>query len=159
MEHAEHTVTIAASIDTVWDLLVDVEGYARFFPPTEKVEIIEEAENVQIARFFVDLNGSISSWVSRRDLDPVHRVIAYRQVETAPIVASMGGEWRAFPLRDSATQLVLTHDFSPRATPDGTVSLAEADTMLRAVVERNSVADLGAVKSEAERMVARVSAA
>ena len=155
MSHAEHAVTVDAPIELVWDVLVDVQGYARIFPPTQEVELLEESATHQLARLHVDVNGEIQSWVSRRDIDPERHVIAYRQMETAPIVGRMGGEWRAFALGGTRTQLVLTHDFATREPVDGKVagrfSFEEADRMLRAAVERNSVADLDAVRCESER--------
>ncbi|WP_158852613.1 aromatase/cyclase [Saccharothrix deserti] len=163
MHHTEHTVTVDAPVEVVWPVLVDVEGYARIFPPTEKVTILEESPEHQIARLVVDVNGVIQSWVSRRDIDVNRRVIAYRQLENAPMMGYMGGEWRALPLGDDKTQLVLTHDFKPREPVDGKVAgkytYEEADEMIKAAVERNSVADLGAVKIEAERLAAEGQAA
>lgn len=158
MHHTEHTITVDAPADTVWEVLVDVEGYARIFPPTEDVKILEESPEHQIARLVVDVNGAIQSWVSRRDIDSERRVIAYRQLENAPLMGYMGGEWRALPLGEASTQLVLTHDFRPREPENGKVAgvytFEEADAMIKAAVERNSVADLGAVKDEAERLFA-----
>ncbi|MFF0384961.1 aromatase/cyclase [Streptomyces sp. NPDC004286] len=161
--HAEHTVTVDAPVDLVWDVLVDVEGYSRIFPPTREVNLLEESEAHQVARLHVDVGGEIQSWVSRRDIDRRRHVIAYRQLETAPIVGRMGGEWRALPLDADHTQLVLTHDFAAREPVDGKVAgrftFEEADAMLRAAVERNSVADLNAVKTEAEHRVERTAVA
>nr|AAG30197.1 cyclase [Streptomyces sp. R1128] len=158
MRHVEHTVTVAAPADLVWEVLADVLGYADIFPPTEKVEILEEGQGYQVVRLHVDVAGEINTWTSRRDLDPARRVIAYRQLETAPIVGHMSGEWRAFTLDAERTQLVLTHDFVTRAAGDdglvaGKLTPDEAREMLEAVVERNSVADLNAVLGEAERRV------
>jgi len=66
----------------------------------------------------------------------------------------MGGEWRASAGPGGLTELVLTHDFEVRAAVDGKVAgrfePEEADRLLCAAVERNSVADLGAVKQAAE---------
>ncbi|WP_026416403.1 aromatase/cyclase [Actinomadura oligospora] len=158
MHHTEHTVTIEAAADIVWKVLVDVEGYARIFPPTQEVKIFEESPSHQIARLVVDVSGSIQSWVSRRDIDAERRVIAYRQLENAPLMGYMGGEWRALALGTERTQLVLTHDFKPRDPEDGKVAgrytYEQADEMIKAAVERNSVADLGAVKDESERIAA-----
>ncbi|MET9661219.1 aromatase/cyclase [Streptomyces sp. NPDC006510] len=158
LHHAEHTVTVHAPIAVVWDILVDVEGYARIFPPTQDVKILEESPTHQIARLVVDVNGETSSWISRRDIDAGNRIISYRQLEHAPIVGHMGGQWRALPLGEDTTQLVLTHEFRARDAVDGKVAgkltPQEADTMLRAAVERNSVADLGAVKKTAEAVAA-----
>ncbi|MGW6905703.1 aromatase/cyclase [Streptomyces sp. NPDC054940] len=164
MHHTEHTVTVDAPVATVWDVLVDVEGYARIFPPTEDVTILEESPKHQIARLVVDVNGEVQSWISRRDIDADRHVIAYRQLENAPMMGYMGGEWRALSIDEHTTQLVLTHDFKPR-DPDadglvaGKFTYDKADEMIKAAVERNSVADLGAVKEEAEKLAGEGSAA
>jgi aromatase len=152
MYHTEHTITVAASADTVYDVLADVEGYARLFPPTESVTMIEESDTHQIARLVVDVSGQRQSWVSRRDLDRGQGTIAYRQLENAPMVAYMGGEWRALPLGANRTQLVITHDFAARPT-DAVPTEEQATELLKAAVERNSHADLAAVRQEAERRV------
>ncbi len=150
MYHTEHTVTVEANADVVYDVLADVEGYANLFPPTEAVTMLEESDTHQIARLVVDVMGRQQSWVSRRDLDREHRVIAYRQLETAPMVEYMGGEWRALPIDANRTQLVLTHDFAARPA-EGTPTLEQATALVKAAVERNSHADLAAVLQEAER--------
>src|SRR5690349_6874291 len=106
MHHTEHAITIDAPRDEVYAVLADVEGYARLFPPTRSVEILEEGDGHQIARLVVDVAGEEQSWVTRRDLDDARRVIAYRQLETAALVGHMGGEWRAFELDERRTQLV-----------------------------------------------------
>jgi len=150
MYHTEHTVTVEANANIVYDVLADVEGYAELFPPTESVTMLEESETHQIARLVVDVMGRRQSWVSRRDLDREHRAIAYRQVENAPMVKYMGGEWRALSLDVNRTQLVLTHDFAARPT-DSAPTVEQATALLKAAVERNSHADLAAVRQEAER--------
>lgn len=150
MYHTEHTVTVEADANIVYDVLADVEGYANLFPPTESVTMLEESDTHQIARLVVDVNGQTQSWVSRRDLDRERRTIAYCQLEKAPIVEHMGGEWRALPLDVNRTQLVLTHDFAARPT-DSAPTQEQATTLLKAAVERNSHADLAAVRQEAER--------
>jgi aromatase len=163
MKHTEHTVTIQAPVDVVWDVLVDVEGYARIFPPTQEAKILEESPRHQIVRLVVDVNGETQSWVSRRDIDNSRRVIAYRQLESAPLMGFMGGEWRALPIDDKTTQLVLTHDFKPKDPIDGLVAgkftLEQVWSLLDAAVERNSVADLGAVKTESEKRALSLEAA
>jgi aromatase len=155
MDHTEHTVTVEASADVVYAVLADVEGYAKLFPPTESVTMLEEADAYQIARLVVDVSGQRQSWVSRRDLDRERRVIAYRQLENAPMVEYMGGEWRALPLGQNRTQLVITHDFAARPT-SSVPAQEEATALLSAAVERNSHADLDAVRREAERRAMNV---
>lgn len=150
MNHTEHTVTVDANADVVYAVLADVEGYAKLFPPTESVTMLEESDTYQIARLVVDVSGQRQSWVSRRDLDSEHRTIAYRQLENAPMIEYMGGEWRALPLGQNRTQLVITHDFAARPT-DSVPTQEQATALLDAAVERNSHADLAAVRQEAER--------
>jgi aromatase len=150
MFHTEHTVTVESPADVVYAVLADISGYANLFPPTRESTILEESETHQIARLVVDVSGQEQSWVSRRDLDREHRTIAYRQLENAPMIEFMGGEWRALPLDERRTQLVITHDFAARAT-DAVPSKEKADELLAAAVERNSHADLDAVRKESER--------
>jgi aromatase len=150
MFHTEHTVTVEAPADVVYAVLADVEGYADLFPPTESVTMLEETEAYQIARLVVDVSGQVQSWVTRRDLDRERRTISYRQLENAAMVESMGGEWRALPLDDQHTQLVITHDFAARTT-EAVPSQKKATELLRTAVENNSHADLDAVRKEAEK--------
>ncbi|GCE49780.1 aromatase [Thermosporothrix hazakensis] len=162
MFHTEHCVTIDAPVEVVYNVLADVEGYAKLFPPTQEVIMLEEGADYQIAKLVVDVSGQIQSWTTRRDLDASNRIIRYQQIQTAPLMEQMGGEWRCFPLREKQTQLVLTHDFAPRAAVDGLVlgkyTPEQAEAMVRGAVEHNSVADLAAVKQEAERRFQRVTA-
>jgi ribosome-associated toxin RatA of RatAB toxin-antitoxin module len=155
MYHTEHTVTIEANADIVYAVLADVEGYAKLFPPTESVTMLEESSTHQIARLVVDVSGQVQSWVTRRDLDADRRIISYGQLETAAMVEHMGGEWRALPLGENRTQLILTHDFEARAT-DRVPTKEKATELLAAAVEKNSHADLAAVLQESERRVQSV---
>lgn len=150
--HTEHTVTVEANADVVYAVLADIENYANLFPPTEASTMLEETETYQIARLVVDVSGQRQSWVTRRDLDRVHRTIAYRQLENAPMIEFMGGEWRALPVGENRTQLVITHDFAARPT-DAVPSQEQASALLQGAVDRNSHADLDAVRKEAERRV------
>lgn len=157
MFHTEHTVTVEAHADVVYAVLADIERYSELFPPTESSTMLEETDTYQIARLVVDVSGQRQSWVTRRDLDRERRTIAYRQLENAPMIEFMGGEWRALPLDENRTQLVITHDFAARPT-DAVPSQEEASRLLRAAVDRNSHADLDAVRKEAERRAQSVGA-
>jgi acyl carrier protein len=155
LRHTEHAISIGASVDTVYGILADLKGYERLFPPTRSVEIVEEGPGYQVGRLVVDVGGRIQSWVTRRELDAGRGLIRYRQIETAALVGHMSGEWRCFPLGVSSTQLVLTHDFVVREPLNGSVAglpVEQAEEALNGAVERNSHADLAAVKAEAERI-------
>jgi ribosome-associated toxin RatA of RatAB toxin-antitoxin module len=162
MFHTEHCVTIEAPVEQVYEVLANVVGYANLFPPTQEVTMLEEGLGYQIARLVVEVSGQIQSWTTRRDLDATHKIIHYQQLQTAPLMDAMGGEWRCFPLREKQTQLVITHDFAPRSAVDGLVlgkyTPEEVEKMVRGAVEHNSVADLDAVKQESERRAVHTNA-
>ncbi|MFB6439888.1 aromatase/cyclase [Streptomyces sp. NPDC056411] len=160
MHHVEHTVTVAAPVGVVWDVLHDISGYDRIFDATHGVEVLESSATHQLVRLTVEVNkGVVHSWVTRRDIDPDARVIAFQQVaEKAPLVSHMGGEWRAFARGDDHTQLVLTQDYAAREPVDGLVagrfSPEETEQVLHGVAQRNGAADLECVKAESERRIA-----
>lgn len=158
MFHTEHCVTIDASVEQAYEVLADVVGYANLFPPTQEVTMLEEGPDYQVAKLVVEVSGQIQSWTTRRNLDATHKIIHYQQLQTAPLWDAMSGEWRCFPLREKQTQLVITHDFALRSAVDGMVlgrfTPKEAEKLGRDAVEHNSVADLNAVKQEAERRAA-----
>ena len=149
--HTEHAITVDAPSDVVFDVLADVEGYTRLFPQTRSVTILEEDGGYQLTRLVVDVGGEELSWVSRRDLDRDRGLIAYRQLETAPLLSSMGGEWRSLPLDERRTQLVITHDFAARKPVDRELTFEEAEEIVLGAVDRNSQKELVAIKAEAER--------
>ena len=162
MFHTDHCITSDAPVQIVYEVLADIEGYANLFPPTQSVTLLEQGPNYQIAKLVVDVNGQIQSWTTRRDLYSERGIIRYHQRETATLVHYMGGEWRCFPYGKEQTQLVLIHDFAPREAVDGLVlgqyTSEKVAEMVHAAVERNSVADLNAVKQEAERRASQVNA-
>ncbi|RCV50087.1 SRPBCC family protein [Marinitenerispora sediminis] len=153
--HTEHATTIDAPVETVWEVVCDVEGYARLFPATLESEIVEEGADYQVVRRVVDVGGQVQAWVSRREIDAANRVVAYHQIDRAPLVDHMGGEWRVYPLRGGRTQLVVTHDYVIRAPEDGLIAgkftEEEAAELLRTGIERSGVEDLAAMRGEAER--------
>jgi len=158
MHHTEHTMTVDSPTEIVWEVLADIEGYARLFPPTQEATLLESSDSHQIARLVVDVSGELQTWTTRRELFVDRKVITYRQLETAPLVGHMSGEWRILSFGEQ-TQLVLTHDFEVREPVGdkiaGRFSPAEAEQLLQAAVERNSHADLAAVRDEAHRLAGR----
>ncbi|MGW5677889.1 aromatase/cyclase [Streptomyces sp. NPDC003860] len=159
-QHTEHTVTAQAPQSIVWEILADIENYPNLFAATKSAVVTERGDGYEIARLEVDVSGQLQSWTTRRDLHPDSGVVAYRQLDTAPLVEHMSGEWRALPYGPDRTQIVLTHDFAARQVgADGKVAgkftHAEAHEMLAGAVERNSTAHLAAVRDEAERRAVR----
>ncbi|MGA4867108.1 aromatase/cyclase [Streptomyces lavendulocolor] len=147
---AEHSVTISAPPATVYDLIADVASWPQVFGPTVHVEVLEEvpgegeAGGEQLLRIWAIANEQVRTWTSRRVLDPAGFTISFRQVVPAAPVASMGGEWRIEPAEDGTSRVVLLHDY--RAVGDDPA----AEELIERAVDRNSRAELAALKTAAE---------
>ncbi|MFE4589056.1 aromatase/cyclase [Streptomyces laurentii] len=143
----EHAVTVAAPPAAVYALVADVSGWPQVFGPTVHVEVLEEAGpqgGEQLLRIWAIAGERVRTWTSRRVLDPAARTITFRQVVTAAPVASMGGEWRIQELEDGRTRVTLLHDYL--AVDDDPA----AEEMIEQAVDRNSRAELLALKNTAE---------
>ncbi|QOV35711.1 aromatase/cyclase [Streptomyces ferrugineus] len=144
----EHSVSVAAPPADVYRLVADVSAWPQVFGPTVHVEVLQEADpergGEQTLRIWATAEGRVKAWTSRRVLDPAARTVVFRQVVSAPPVASMGGEWRVEEQSDGTTRVVLLHDY--RAVGDD----PEAEALIARAVDRNSNAELAALKNAAE---------
>lgn len=143
--HTEHEILVAAPVDAVYALVADVTRWPTLFPPTVHVQYLEyDAADEERLRIWATANGAVKSWVSRRRLDRAAGRIAFRQEASAHPVAAMSGEWVITPVSDTESRVVLTHDF--RAVDDDPAAL----DWISAAVDRNSEAELAALKAGAE---------
>ncbi|MEV5567928.1 aromatase/cyclase [Streptomyces sp. NPDC052196] len=145
----EHSISVSAAPDDVYRLVADVAGWPQVFGPTVHVEVLQEADPLaggeQLLRIWAVANEQVRTWTSRRVLDPAARVITFRQVVSAAPVAAMGGTWLIEPVEDGTTRVVLLHDY--RAVDDD----PQAQALIERAVDRNSLAELTALKNAAER--------
>lgn len=149
MSHeTEHEITVAAPAQVVYDLIKNVADWPRIFPPTVHVEYAERGDTEERIRIWATANGEPKGWLSRRYLDKDNLRIRFRQEVSQPPVAAMGGEWLIDALSPTETKVRLTHDFEAVGDDPGNVSL-----ILQAI-DRNSGAELGALKSAAEQQTA-----
>ena len=144
----EHEITVGAPADAVYELIKQVANWPRLFPPTVHVEQVELDGSAERIRIWATANGTAKSWTSRRELDPQGRRITFRQEVSAPPVAAMGGTWLIEPLSDTESRVRLLHDY--RAVDDDPEGLAWID----AAVDRNSTAELAALKANVELVTA-----
>ncbi|WP_079249216.1 aromatase/cyclase [Streptomyces sp. IMTB 2501] len=145
----EHSITVAAPPEACYALVADVASWPQVFGPTVHVEVVEESRDEagtgeQLLRIWAIANEQVRTWTSRRTLDPHSRTVTFRQVVSAAPVASMGGTWRIEALENGTTRVVLLHDY--RAVGDD----PEAEQLIERAVDRNSVAELAALKNAAE---------
>nr|AHL46699.1 putative bifunctional cyclase/dehydratase [Streptomyces bottropensis] len=141
----EHEITIMAPANTVYGLIEDVTNWPHVFPPTIHVERLESEGRSERIRIWATARGEAKTWTSRRELDPEALRITFRQEQSAPPVASMGGTWIIEPQSADTCRVRLLHDY--RALGDSAEGLAWIDE----AVDLNSRSELAALRDSAER--------
>ncbi|GLZ15455.1 actinorhodin polyketide synthase bifunctional cyclase/dehydratase [Actinomadura sp. NBRC 104425] len=144
VREVEHEITVAAPAAQVYDLIAQVENWPRLFPPTVYVDHVDKGDTLERIRIWATANGEIKNWTSRRRLDRERLRIEFRQEVSSPPVAAMGGTWIIEPLTADTSRVRLLHDY--RAVDDDPEKLAWIDR----AVDRNSTAELAALKANAE---------
>ncbi|GAA2905262.1 SRPBCC family protein [Streptosporangium fragile] len=141
----EHQITVAAPAQDVFGLIADVTEWPRAFPPTVFADHVERGETEERIRIWATANGEVKGWTSRRHLDRDGLRVRFRQEVSQPPVAAMGGEWLIEPLSEELTRVRLLHDFQAVGNDPEKVE------WIRRAVDRNSDAELAALRSVAER--------
>ncbi|HET7014174.1 MAG TPA: aromatase/cyclase [Streptosporangiaceae bacterium] len=143
----EHEITVRAPAGELYQFIADVENWPRLFPPTVHVECLERSDNSERIQIWATANGEAKTWTSRRVLDPDRHRVGFRQEKSQPPVGAMGGTWIIEPDtdgQDAKSRVRLLHNY--RAVDDDPDHLAWIDS----AVDRNSQAELGALKAGAE---------
>ncbi len=149
MTDVQHTITVAAAPETVYDLLADATAWPVNFHPTVHVEQIEEDGPDERIRIWAIAGDQVKSWTSRRRRDREGLRIAFRQEVSQPPVAAMSGAWVLRGLPEGGTEVVLEHSY--RAVDDDPEHLA----WIAEVTDRNSRAELANLKALAEQAADR----
>jgi aromatase len=144
-QHTVHEVTVAASADTLYDLIADVSRWPGVFPPTVFAEQVDHDRDQERIRIWATANGEVKGWTSRRTLDRERMSITFRQEVSSAPVAAMGGEWQFLPADDGRTTVRLTHTF--RAVDDDPAGLE----WIQRAVDHNSGAELASLAAAATR--------
>ncbi|MEU9155346.1 aromatase/cyclase [Streptomyces sp. NPDC048417] len=141
----EHGTTVRAPAADVYRIIADVENWPLVFPPSVHVERTAIGEGEERIAVWATANGTAKGWTSRRRLDRAALRVDFRQEVSAAPVASMGGTWIVEAQDADTTRVRLLHDY--RAVDDDPAGLSWID----AAVDRNSRAELAALKAWAER--------
>ncbi|TDD73459.1 aromatase/cyclase [Actinomadura rubrisoli] len=155
VRETEHTITVPAPADTVYDLIADAGRWPAIFTPTVHVQYLDTApDGEERLRIWAFAGGGtdVRGWVSRRALDFEARRVAFRQTEPAPPVAAMRGEWLVSPSGAESSEVAFRHWFSAAGDDPGILdkieevvdrnSRAELDSLRRAAAQRHRLADL-----------------
>ena len=140
----EHTITVSAPAESVYQLIAEVGNWPRIFPPSVYVDQIEHTGSEERIRIWATANGEAKTWTSRRRLDPETLRVEFRQEVSQPPVGAMGGTWVIERVSDTESRVRLLHDY--RAVDDDPEKLA----WIERAVDRNSTAELAALKTNAE---------
>lgn len=139
-----HTVTVTAPAGTVYDIIADVGQWSHTFAPTVHAQRVEGDDRREVLRLWALANGEVRTWTSRRELDPDHHRVRFRQVVSSHPVTGMGGEWIVTDLGDGVSEVELLHDFTVADDDPGALE------WVTAAVDRNSEAELAALAAAAE---------
>ncbi|MER6331217.1 aromatase/cyclase [Streptomyces sp. NPDC001034] len=144
VHHTLHETEVAAPAELVYALVADVTAWPRIFPPTVHAEVAERTGGQQRILIWATAGETVKHWTSRRILDPGALRVEFRQEVSQHPVASMGGAWEITATGDGTSRVVLAHDYTAvGGTPDN-------EAWIAAAVERNSTAELAALKANAE---------
>jgi len=139
---AEHTTDLDAPAERAYRLIADVTCWPVLFAPCLAATVLSSDGKSERVQLWALAGAQVRSWTSTRELDAQALRVDFRQESPTPPVAAMSGHWRFEPGR-----LVLGHEWV------GTTGSREEDDLIGTVLERNSTAEIGAVKSWAEHGV------
>lgn len=144
VQTVEHQVAVGAPAQRVYELVADVGRWPEIFSPTVHVEYVERGEDSERIQIWATANGTAKTWTSRRQHDTARLAISFRQERSQHPVGGMGGTWVIEPTSDSGCLVRLLHDYY--AATDDAADLE----WIRQAVDRNSTAELQALKTSAE---------
>jgi ribosome-associated toxin RatA of RatAB toxin-antitoxin module len=139
-----HSTRIDAPAGVVYQLVADAARWPVVFGPTVHVEHIARSATDERFRIWATVNGGVSTWTSRRHLDPVGLRVTFEQERSQAPVASMGGEWSFRAIDADSCEITLDHHFT--AVDDDPASIDWINTAL----DRNGEAELAALRRIAE---------
>lgn len=139
-----HSTTVRAAPGDVYRLVADVTRWPVIFGPTVHVKRQYRDESGERFSIWAVVNGEVAHWASTRAFDTGALTITFRQQHTTPPVASMSGKWEFREEPGLGTRIVLGHEFATMRDS------AEDEAGIRAALDANSEAELGALRAVAE---------
>lgn len=108
MSRIERSALVRASAASMFELVDDVEGYARRFAWCESGKVIDRGDTWRIAQLAVRVAGLRVSFTTRNEVEP-KRSIRLNLVE-GPF-SDLHGRWDFLPLAEDACRVSLLLDF------------------------------------------------
>ncbi|MER5950767.1 aromatase/cyclase [Streptomyces sp. NPDC001904] len=107
-----HEVSVDAPAGVVYGLIGDAVTWPLFLPPSIHVEQLEFDGRSERLRMWVRASGEITSWTSRRTLDPARRRIDFHHELPAAPARSLAGTWQVQALAADRSRLTLSHHYT-----------------------------------------------
>ncbi|MHA5049577.1 aromatase/cyclase, partial [Streptomyces sp. SD15] len=145
MRQVAHEINVAVPADTVHRLIAEVGNWPRIFPSVIHVEYEEAPQGEERLRIWDTVAGEPRCRPLRRIVEPAALRINFQHLVTEAPVAGLGGAWLVEPLGENSSRVRLLHEF--RAEGDDSGALDRIGTE----VDRNALAELAALKENAER--------
>lgn len=108
MSRVERSALVRRSAQTLFELVDDVDGYARRFPWCEESIVLERGENWRLAKLTVRLAGIRVGFTTRNDVE-AGQLIRLALVE-GPF-SNLHGQWSFAALAEDACRVSLALDF------------------------------------------------
>jgi ribosome-associated toxin RatA of RatAB toxin-antitoxin module len=100
-------ILINSPIEKVFDVLTDVSKFHLFMPSVEKVEIIEEKDNIQIVKFYVKRAFISFSYALKREIDRKNFEIKWINYDDT--FQLIRGFWKLKPCGEKTMALYYTY--------------------------------------------------
>jgi len=154
MTNQSHSILCTAPATIVYDLISHTADWPRLLEPCRSVKRLSSGPGYEVVEISATLNGTVASWQSRRRLLPEVFGVEAEIVVPMPLVESMRTSWRVIDLNDAQSLLLLEHEYAMaddvNGQVDGVESRAEAERLIDAAVDRNSLRELRDFKRAAE---------
>jgi len=143
MPYIEVSTIVSGELSHIWDIVQDMEGYPKFMPNLQRVEVLERGDNSTVSSWVSNVDGRIIKWKERDVFFPDQYRIEYCQVSGD--LKKFEGHWQLTPV-DGGVKIVLTVDFEFGIPMVATL----LNPLLKKKVRENSEGMLAAIKSICE---------
>jgi ribosome-associated toxin RatA of RatAB toxin-antitoxin module len=139
-------ININASVDRVWDAVLDVERYSDSMANVRWVKILErDGATTRRSAWSIVLKGSILEWQEEDRIDPEARTVRFQQLSGD--LAKFDGEWSLKEFEPGLTKVTFDVSFeigipllAEMLNPVAERSLGENCKEMLAGVEREALA-------------------
>jgi len=137
-ETAVHVLSCAAPSAALYNLVADVSRWPAIMDQVLHVQYSGRSGRAEWFELWALVGDRVSSWRTKRGLDPKGGSITFEQEHTEASIAEMGGRWEFRPLGEGGSRVELHHWF----TVEGDAADRER---INAAVDYNSTRDLAAL--------------